>query len=151
MIPAFDYHHGVEVAMSEPEKITIIEGPPPTFEASNDPLLLGLAEGPRPMQIVMCHLRTQNGPELTERCYRAWSRGETISLEFKSEEGLTLQAPIAASRWSEIPEGHLLMLWVRLDDEDITIDLDFDADDFDADFDDELDESLDDSDFDFPI
>jgi hypothetical protein len=151
MIPAFDISDGIEVAMSEPEKITIIEGPPPTFEASNDPLLLGLSEGPYPMQVVMCHLRTHNGPELTERCYRAWSKGETIRLEFKSEEGLTLQAPIVASRWAELPEGHLLMLWVRLEDEDISIDLDFDIDEFDGDFDDEYDESLDDSDFDFPI
>ena len=151
MIPAFELSDGIEVDMSEPEKITIIEGPPPTFEASNDPLLLGLTEGRHPMQVVMCHLRTHNGPELTERCYRAWSKGETIRLEFKSEEGLTIQAPIVASRWAELPEGHLLMLWIRLEDEDISIDLDFDMDDFDGDFDDEYDESLDDSDFDFPI
>jgi hypothetical protein len=137
--------------MSEPEKITIIEGPPPTFEVSNDPLLLGLSEGPRPMQVVMCHLRTHNGPELTERCYRAWSRGETISLEFKSEEGLTLQTPIVASRWAELQEGHLLMLWVLLEDDDINIDLDFEANDFDADFDDEFDDPFDGSDFDLPI
>jgi hypothetical protein len=151
MIPAPNISGGIEVAMSEPEKITIIEGPPPTFEASNDPLLLGMAESPRPMQVVMCHLRANNGPELTERCYRAWSKGETIRLEFKSEEGLTLQAPIVASRWAELPEGHLLMLWIRLEDEDISIDLDFEIDDFDGDFDDEFDESLDDSDLDFPI
>ena len=137
--------------MSEPEKITIIEGPPPTFEASNDPLLLGLTEGSSPMQVVMCQLRTNSGPELTERCYRSWSKGDTIRLEFKSQEGLTLQAPIVASRWAELPEGHLLMLWVRLDDEDIAIDLNFDLDDFDRDFDDELDEPFDDSDLDFPI
>jgi hypothetical protein len=149
MIPAFDHSDGIEAAMSEPEKITIIEGPPPTFEASNDPLLLGLTECPSPMQIVMCRLRTHNGPELTERCYRAWSKGETISLEFKTEEGLTLQAPIVASRWTEIPEGHLIMLWVQLDDEEITIDFDFDLDDFEGDLDDEFDDPFDDPDLDF--
>ncbi|OGO17744.1 MAG: hypothetical protein A2Z14_06685 [Chloroflexi bacterium RBG_16_48_8] len=137
--------------MSEPEKITIIEGPPPTFEASSDPLLLGMAEGPSPMQVVMCHLRTNNGPELTERCYRAWKKGDTIRLEFKSEEGLTLQAPIVASRWAELPEGHLLMLWVRMDDEDIAIDLNLDLDDFNGDFDDEFDEPFNNLDLDLPI
>lgn len=137
--------------MSEPEKITIIEGPSPTFEASNDPLLLGLTEGPSPMQVVMCHLRTNNGPELTERCYRAWSKGGTIRLEFKSEEGLTIQAPIVASRFAELPEGHLLMLWIRLEDDEIAIDLNFDLDDIDDELDDAFGDQFDDSDFDFPI
>ena len=137
--------------MSEPEKITIIEGPSPTFEASNDPLLLGLAEGPSPMQVVMCHLRTHNGPELTERCYRAWNKGGTIRLEFKSEEGLTIQAPIVASRWAELPEGHLLMLWIRLEDDEIAFDLNFDLDDIDDELDDAFGDQFDDSDFDFPI
>jgi len=137
--------------MSEPEKITIIEGPPPTFEATSDHLLLGLAEGLRPMQVVTCHLRTNNGPELTERCYRAWKKGDTIRLEFKSEEGLTLQAPIVASRWAELPEGHLLMLWVRLDDEDIAIDLNVEVDDFDEDLGNEPDEPFDNPDLDLLI
>ena len=132
--------------MAEPEKITIIEGPPPTFEVSNDPLLLGLTESTTPMQVVMCHLRTHNGPELVERCYRAWSKNQTIKLEFRSEEGLTLQAPIAACRWAEMPEGHRLMLWVRLEDEEITIDLDYDPDDFDNDFNNDFNDSFDDSD-----
>jgi hypothetical protein len=97
------------------------------------------------MQVVMCHLRTHNGPELVERCYRTWSKGQTIKLEFRSEEGLTLQAPIVASRWSETHDGHVLMLWIRLEDEEITIDLDFRSDDFDGGFDDFLDD-LDDAD-----
>ena len=132
--------------MTEPEKITIIEGPPPTFEVSNDPLLLGLTESFTPMQVVMCHLRTQNGPELVERCYRAWNKGQTIKLEFRSEEGMTLQAPIVASRWVETPEGHVLMLWIRLEDEDITIDLEFPSDDLDSGFDDDFMDDFDDSD-----
>jgi hypothetical protein len=132
--------------MTEPEKITIIEGPPPTFEVSNDPLLLGLTESTIPMQVVMCHLRSHNGPELVERCYRAWSKSQTIKLEFRTEEGLTLQAPIVASRWAEAPEGHVLMLWIRLEDEDITIDLDYKSDDFNRDFDDDFNDDFDDSD-----
>lgn len=132
--------------MTEPEKITIIEGPPPTFEVSNDPLLLGLTESSTPMQVVMCQLRTHNGPELVERCYRAWGKSQTIKLEFRSEEGLTLQAPIVASRWGEAPEGHVLMLWIRMEDEDIAIDLDYNADDYDNGFDDDFIDDLDDSD-----
>ncbi|NIM94570.1 MAG: hypothetical protein GTO18_12795 [Anaerolineales bacterium] len=140
--------------MAEPEKITIIEGPPPTFEVANDPFLLGLPEGPTPMQILMCRLRTHNGPALVERCYRAWRTGQSISLEFRSEEGLTLQAPIVASRWMEVEEGHILMLWVRLEDEGIEMDFDFDIDDLDAlddDYDDPFDDAFDEDDFDFSL
>ena len=137
--------------MEEPEKITIIEGPPPTFEVASDPLLLGLSEGPDPMQVVMCHLRTQNGPSLVERCYRAWNKGQTIRLEFKSEEGLTIEAPIVAARWAEIQEGQILMLWVRLADEEIDIDFDFDFDDSDEGLDQDFDDDFDDSDFDITL
>lgn len=133
--------------MEEHEKITIIEGPPPTFEAANDPLLLGLTEGPSPMQVVMCHLRTQNGPALVERCYRAWNNAQTIRLEFKSEEGLTIEAPIVAARWAELAEGHLLMLWVQLEDDEIDIEFDFGMDDDEEGFDTEFDDDFEDSDF----
>jgi len=144
-ILSFDQNFGLEDVMTETEKITIIEGPPPTFEVSNDPLLLGLTESTNPMQVVMCHLRTHNGPELVERCYRAWSKGETIKLEFRSEEGLTLQSPIVASRWAETAEGHVLILWIRLEDEDISINLDYHPDD-DPYSDDEFEDLFDDSD-----
>jgi len=132
--------------MNEQEKITIIEGPPPTFELAGDAWLQGLAEGPIPSSIAFCKLRTFNGPELVERCYRAWQQGERIYLEFRTESGLTQEAPIVASRWSEVDDGHVLMLWVRLQDEFIEVELDlddiddnlddlegFDFDDFDLD------------------
>jgi hypothetical protein len=144
--------------MAETEKITIIEGPPPTFEISNDPLLLGLTESPTPMQVAMCHLRAHNGATLVERCYRAWSKGQTIRLEFRSEEGLTIQAPIVASRWTKVPEGNVLMLWIQLEDEGIEIDYDFNPDPFDEDFggefdefDNDFDDEFDDSDLDLLI
>ena len=121
--------------MAEPEKITIIEGPTPTFEAVSDAWLLGLTEGSTPSQVVVCRLRTFNGPALVERCYRAWRAGQMISLEYRAEDGLTRQAPIVAARWTEQGEGHLLLLWVRMDEGEIEIemDVDLDVDDFDED------------------
>lgn len=129
--------------MAEHEKITIIEGPPPTFELASEAWLLGLTEGPVPTQIALCRVRTANGPQLVERCYRAWRDRETIHLEFRSEDGLTQQAPIVAVRWVEVEQGDVLLLWVRLADDEIEIELDFDLedDDIEGDFDD--DEGLD--------
>lgn len=139
--------------MKEPEKITIIEGPPPTFELVGDPWLLGLMEGPLPSRVAMCRVRTANGPALVERCYRAWREGQPIHLEYRSEDGLTEQAPIMAIRFLESVDGHLLLLWVRVDEADIEIEFEYDDEmeddfDFDIDFDEEEDE---DQDLDFSI
>jgi hypothetical protein len=46
------------------EKITIIEGPPPVFEAVNDGWALGLNEGSRLSVPALTRLRTYNGPAL---------------------------------------------------------------------------------------
>ncbi len=116
--------------MAEPEKITIIEGPPPTFEMAQDTWLLGLTEGPQPYQVALCRVRTFNGPALVERCYRAWRDKHPISLEYRDEEGLTQQAPILAVRWVELPEGDVLLIWVRHANQDIEFQLEFDFDDF---------------------
>jgi hypothetical protein len=104
--------------VAEPEKITIIEGPPPTFEVVGDPWVLGLVDSPVPYQVVLCRLRTFNGPSLVERCFRAWREGQPISLEYRSEDGLSQESPIVAARFAELPEGQLLLLWVRLPVED---------------------------------
>ncbi len=127
--------------MPETEKITIIEGPTPTFEAVSDAWLLGLTEGLEASQVVVCRLRTFNGPALVERCYRAWRAGQTIRLEYRAEDGLARQAPIVATRWMEQDEGHLLVLWVRMDEGEIEVEMDVDLgnDDFDEDVGDELD------------
>jgi hypothetical protein len=122
--------------MEEQEKITIIEGPPPTFELVNDLWLAGLTEGPFASRIVLCRLRTFNGAALVERCYRAWKNRQPINLEFRSEEGLTQQAPIIAARWVELAEGQMLMLWIRMADGEVEVEIDFEADDLDDDFDD---------------
>ncbi|HET7011723.1 MAG TPA: hypothetical protein VFI11_13185 [Anaerolineales bacterium] len=114
--------------MPDVEKITIIEGPPPTFEIVGDGWLLGLAEGAAPSQVAVCRLRTLNGPALVERCYRAWRDGQAMHLEYRSDDGLTQQAPVVAARWTHLDEGHVLTLWVRIDIDDVEVDIDFDED-----------------------
>jgi hypothetical protein len=130
--------------MAKTEKITIIEGPPPTFEVVDEPILLGLTESLVPQRIALCRLRSFNGPALVERCHRAWRRGYSISLEYRSDGGLTQQVPIIAARWASAPDGDLLMLWVSLEDDEILIEFDVDEDE-DDDFNDDFGDS--DSDF----
>lgn len=123
--------------MSKSEKITIIEGPPPTFELVGDAWLTGLSEGPVPSNVALCRVRTGNGPALVERCYRAWRENESIQLEYRTEDGMTSEATILAVRWVEMSEGDVLMLWVRLDDAEIEIEIDFGMDDYEDDDDDD--------------
>jgi hypothetical protein len=119
------------------EKITIIEGPPPTFEAVTEGWVLGLNESPSLADIAITRLRTFNGPALVERCYRAWRNRETINLEFRTEDGLEHQAPIVAARTVDIEDGQLLLLWVRMTDEEVELEFGYDddlGDDGDDDF-----------------
>lgn len=95
------------------DKITIIEGPPPTFETVGDGWVLGLNEGPSLYQIALTRLRTFNGPALIERCNKAWRRQNTINLEYRSLDGLESYAPILAARAMQLDEGQMLLLWVR--------------------------------------
>jgi hypothetical protein len=125
----------LEENVGEPEKITIIEGPPPTFELDSDSWLPGLVEGPVPSQIAMCRLRSQNAPELVERCYRAWRDRQPITLEYRSEDGLTDQAPIVAARWAEVEQGQVLLLWLRLIQDPFQVRMDFDDAEGDDSFD----------------
>jgi hypothetical protein len=132
-----------EVIMAEPEKITIIEGPPPTFELVNDPWLLGLTESTLPNHVALCRLRSFNAPELVERCHRAWRNAQTIRLEYRTEEGLTNEAPIVAVRWLETLDGQILLVWVRLEEDEIEFEIDLDdLDDLDDLIDDEDDLDL---------
>ena len=115
------------------DKITIIEGPPPTFETVNDGWVLGLNESPSLGEIAVTRLRTFNGPALVERCHRAWRHQQSINLEFRTEDGLEQQAPIVAARYLETDEGHLLILWVRLTDEEVELELGYEDDYGDSD------------------
>ncbi len=110
------------------EKITIIEGPPPTFESVADGWVLGLSESPNLSEIVVTRLRTFNGPELVERGHRAWRHQQPICLEYRTQDGLQEQALIVAARHIETEEGHLLVLWIRLADDGIELQFGYDDD-----------------------
>ena len=119
-------------------KITIIEGPPPEFEDVSDGWVLGLNESPKLSVIGVTHLRTFNGPALIERCHRAWRNQQTIHLEYRSIDGLEQEVPIVAARHVEVDDGQLLLLWVKLENEDVELELGYD-DDYSEGEDDELD------------
>ena len=110
------------------EKITIIEGPPPTFETVNDGWALGLSDSPVLSDIAITRLRTYNGPALVERCYRAWHNQQNILLEYRTSDGLEDTAPIVAARTLEIDDGQLLLLWVRLNNDEVDLELGYDDD-----------------------
>lgn len=130
------------------EKITIIEGPPPTFEAIHEGWILGLTESSTLNVLAVTRLRTFNGPSLVERCHRAWRNKENIYLEYRGEDGLERRAPIVAARALEAEEGDMLLLWVRLEDEDIEVEIDFESADIEDDYEDDFDEDDFDEDFD---
>lgn len=120
------------------EKITIIEGPPPTFEIVDEGWAFGLAETPILSEIAVTHLRTFNGPALVERCHRAWRNQKTINLEYRDSEGMEQRAPIVASRTVDTEGGQVLILWVRLARTDAEVEIEFtdgieDDDDYDDD------------------
>jgi hypothetical protein len=134
------------------EKITIIEGPTPTFELIPGGWVTGIMEGPVPASVAVTRLRTFNGPELVERCYRAWRKREPIHLEYRSFEGLATQIPIVAARYTDSTDGQMLFLWVRLPEGEFEFEFDvydefFDDDEEeDYDIDDDIEEDDDDYD-----
>ena len=111
------------------DRITIIEGPPPVFELSQDGWALGLNEGPRVSVPALTRLRTFNGPALVERCYRAFHAKQPIQLYYRNEIGLEQTAPILAARNVETSDGNVLLLWVYLDQEQVEYEVDSDEDD----------------------
>lgn len=123
------------MTMDEDQKITIIEGPPPTFELPNQGWAYGISDSSTLAGVAMTRLRTANGNMLVERCYKAWRKQEAINLEFRSPDGLHQQAQIVAARNTQVPEGDLLMLWVRLPAEDLEVEIGYDEDMDDDDLD----------------
>lgn len=103
------------------DKITIIEGPSPTFESVNDGWAMGLNEGPRFSIPALTRLRTFNGHSLVERCYRAWRSKSNIHLHYRNDAGVEQAAPILAARNVETPDGHVLLLWIYLDSEKVEL------------------------------
>ncbi|HSF80162.1 MAG TPA: hypothetical protein VLA49_02950 [Anaerolineales bacterium] len=110
------------------DKITIIEGPPPTFELVTEGWVLSLNESPSLSNMVVTRVRTFNGPSLVERCHKAWRNQQPIYLEYRTSEGLDHQAPIVAARYVEVEDGHLLILWLRLSDEEVELELGYEDD-----------------------
>jgi hypothetical protein len=95
------------------DKITIIEGPPPTFENVEDGWAMGLNESPFLYDLALTRLRTFNGQALVERCYRTWNQQATMYLYYRNDLGLEEQAPIMAARSVETTDGQVLLLWIR--------------------------------------
>lgn len=100
--------------MAEAEKITIIEGPTPAFAPAAETWPVSLAEGFRRPLAAICKFRTFNGPAMIERCRRAWGEGRPVLLDYRQPDGLRREAEVLAARCGEVPEGHVLFLWVRL-------------------------------------
>jgi hypothetical protein len=112
--------------------ITIIEGPPPTFELISDGWPQGVSDTAQPANLAVTRLRTFNGQSLVERCYRAWNQREAIQLEYRQSDGLISQVPIIAARNIKTPDGDLLLLWLRLN-QDIDLELGYEDEDDDHD------------------
>ena len=110
------------------DKITIIEGPPPTFQSANDAWALGLNESASLSDVMLTRLRTFNGPGLVERCYHAWHQQSTINLEFRDMEGFIHTAPILAARTLEHEEGQEIVLWVRLPNDEVELEFGYEDD-----------------------
>ena len=119
----------------EKEKITIIEGPPPTFEAENNDWVLGLADSQQFYHLATTRLRTFNGPALVERCHRSWSSQDNIYLHYRNKLGLEQKVPIVAARAVDTDDGNVLILWVRLNPEEYEQNLENDVNGYDDDID----------------
>ncbi|MEI7988261.1 MAG: hypothetical protein WCI88_04415 [Chloroflexota bacterium] len=120
-------------------KITIIEGPTPTFELVNEVWPFGLNESPDQCEIVKTTLRTANGAALVERCHKAWRQSIPMRLEFRSEEGIKQEAPIMAARYMTTSEGDVIWLWVRFETDATEMALAIEEEDTDDDDDDDWD------------
>lgn len=95
--------------------ITIVEGPPPEFHEVSEEWVFGVLEGITEENVAMCEMRTFNGPQLVERCQKAWREGRPARLDFPADnEGQRGELDIVAVRWEEVSEGHKLYLWVRV-------------------------------------
>lgn len=110
------------------DKITIIEGPPPTFESIPELWVHGLSEGNMQSEMVMTRLRTFNGASLVERCHQAWRNHKEIQLEYRTPDGLEDEVPIVAARNMETDEGDVLLLWLRLPDDSVELEIGYDND-----------------------
>ncbi len=98
----------------EPELITIIEGPTPDFMPNPQVWVQSILEGPEESDVALCQLRTGNGPDIVERCERAWKEGRPVRLDYPDDMRLRQQVDVVALRLTDVDEGQLLHIWVNL-------------------------------------
>lgn len=98
---------------SDPELITVIEGPTPDFQASPYLWFQSIYEGPEDAEVMMCELRTLNGESILDRCTNAWRQGRPVRLDFPDYLRMRKQLDVVAMRLHQLDEGPMLMLWVR--------------------------------------
>lgn len=110
------------------DKITIIEGPTPIFEPVQDGWALGLNETRQFSMTALTRLRTFNGPDLVQRCYRRWKQQQPIKLHYRDETGLEATAPILAARSVETDDGQVLLLWLHIERDNLDIEINPDDD-----------------------
>ncbi len=118
------------MTITEPELITIVEGPPPEFQMARELWPFSLWEGNVPQAMAYVQMRTFNGPSMLERCLRAWSQARPVMLDFPQMDGLRRQVEVLAARTTKVDEGDVLNLWVALPaDEVVTEPDEFDGGD----------------------
>ncbi len=98
---------------SEPELITIVEGPTPEFHVVADPWTFSVLEGQSAYVAAACQVRSFNGQKLLDRCQRAWGTRRPIRLDFRQMDGLRRQVDIIGARLEKIEGVDVLNLWVR--------------------------------------
>lgn len=99
--------------ITEPEYITIVEGPTPEFKPTADFAIHSILEGPDDSYSALCEMRTLNGPDIVARCQQAWKEGRPVRLDYPDEMRLRQEADVIALRLQEIEEGLVLQVWVR--------------------------------------
>lgn len=99
--------------MTEPEYITIVEGPTPDFKPSADFSINSILEGPSDSLSALCEMRTLNGTDIVERCQRAWEEGRPVRLDYPDDMRMRQEIDVLAIRLQEIDEGKVLQVWVR--------------------------------------
>lgn len=99
---------------TEPELITIIEGPTPEFQPTPQRWLQSIHEGPEDISTALCQMRTMTGPAILERCQNAWTEGRKVKLDFPDRMRMRQQVDVLAMRLQEEEAGIMLLLWVAL-------------------------------------
>ena len=113
---------------TEPEMITIIEGPPPEFMLAQDAWSTSVWEGQMPRAVGVCQMRTFSAQSLMDRCCRAWEEGRAVHLDFPQMDGLRQEVEVLAAKPGHVAEGDLIYLWVAVPREAAILEEDEDED-----------------------